>query len=54
MHPCLGNWVAIGRAVKYYSQAAHTFRAGIKCLRCSYDTLGNEKVEDFNPYAADG
>ena len=31
MHPCPGNWVAIGRAVVYYAQAAHAFSAGIKC-----------------------
>ena len=31
MNPCPGNWVAIGRVVVYYAQAAHTFSAGIKC-----------------------
>ena len=30
MHPCPGNWVAIGRAVVNYAYAAHTFSAGIK------------------------
>ena len=30
-HPCSGNWVAIGRAVVYYSRAVHAFSAGIKC-----------------------
>ena len=34
MHPCPGNWVAIGHAVVYYAQAAHTFSAGIECLYC--------------------
>ena len=31
MHPCLGNWVAIGRVVVYYAQAAHILSAEIKC-----------------------
>ena len=35
MHPCPGNWVAIGRAVVYYYWAAHTLSAGIKCPHCT-------------------
>ena len=31
MHPCLGNWVAIGRAVVYHARGDQAFRAGIKC-----------------------
>ena len=31
MHPCPGNWVAIGRAVVYYARVAHALSAGIKC-----------------------
>ena len=31
MHPCQGNWVAIGRAVVYQARAGHKFSAGIKC-----------------------
>ena len=34
MHPCPGNWIAIGRAVVYYARAAHSFSAGIKCRHC--------------------
>ena len=34
MHSCLGNCVAIGRAVVYYARAAHAFSAGIKCRHC--------------------
>ena len=36
MHPCLGNWVVIGHAVVYFSQAPPAFSAGIKCRHCSY------------------
>ena len=38
MHPCLGNWVAIGRVVVYYARATHAFSAGIKCRhsRCCF------------------
>ena len=35
MHSFLGNWVTIGRAVVYYSRAAQTLSAGIKCRHCS-------------------
>ena len=28
MYPCLGNWMAIGRAVVYYASAARTFSIG--------------------------
>ena len=31
MHPCPGNWVAIGCAVVYYARSTHTFSAVIKC-----------------------
>ena len=34
MHPCPGNWVAIGRAVVYCARAAHAFSAEIKCRYC--------------------
>ena len=36
MHPCPGNWVAIGRVVRYDAWAAHAFSAlvGIKCQHC--------------------
>ena len=34
MHPCPGNWVAIGRAVVYYARAAQAFDARIKCQPC--------------------
>ena len=34
MHPYLENRMAIGRAVVYFAQAAHTFSAGIKCRHC--------------------
>ena len=44
MHPFIGNWMAIGRAVVYYAQAAHTFSAGIKCRHCS-NSNQSEKVE---------
>ena len=36
MHPCPGNWVAIGRAVVYYARADQAFSAGIKCRHCMY------------------
>ena len=32
--PDPGIWVATGRAVVYYPQAAHAFSAGIKCRHC--------------------
>ena len=35
MHPCPKEWVAFGRMVLEYAQAAHTFRAGFKCWHCS-------------------
>ena len=34
MHPCPGNWVAIGCVVADYASAAHAFSAGIKCRHC--------------------
>ena len=34
MHPCPGNWVAIGHAVVYFARAANTLSAGIKCRHC--------------------
>ena len=34
MHPCPGNWQAIGHAVVYFGQAAYAFSAGIKCWHC--------------------
>ena len=40
MHPCPGNWVAIGCAVVYSARAAHAFSAGIKCWHCSYGFIG--------------
>ena len=36
MHPCLGNCVAIWRAVVYCAWTAHAFSAGIKCRYCTY------------------
>ena len=41
MHPCPGNFVAIGRVVVYYARASHTFSAVIKCRYCttSYMTV---------------
>ena len=34
MHPCPGNWVAIGHVVVYFARSAHAFSAGIKCQHC--------------------
>ena len=34
MHPCPGNWMAIGRPVVYLARAAHALSAGIKCWHC--------------------
>ena len=34
MHPCPRNWVAIGRMVVFYAQAANAFRVRIKCRHC--------------------
>ena len=34
MHPCPGNWVAVGPTVVYYVRAVHQFSAGIKCRHC--------------------
>ena len=31
MNLCSGNWVAIGRPVVYYAQAANAYSAEIKC-----------------------
>ena len=36
MHPCPGNWVAIGSTDVYYARAAHAFSAVIKCRYCRY------------------
>ena len=36
MSLCPGNWVAIGSAVVYHAQAAHTFSAGSICRHCMY------------------
>ena len=35
MHPCLGNWVAIGRAVVYCDRATYGPSAGIPYRHCS-------------------
>ena len=37
MHPFPGNWLAIGRAVAYYTRTAHSFSAEIKCWHCTTD-----------------
>ena len=34
MHPCPGNWVAIGSAVVYYPRAAQAFDSGIRYRHC--------------------
>ena len=34
MHPCPGNWMAIGRAVVYYDRAVQAFSAVTKCRHC--------------------
>ena len=39
IHPCPRNWVAIRRAVVYYTPAAHAFSAGIKCFALYFDVL---------------
>ena len=36
MYPCPRNWVAVGRAVVYYSIAAQAFSAGIKYRHYTY------------------
>ena len=36
MHPCPGNWVAIGRAVMYYVMDAQIMCTGIKCRHCTW------------------
>ena len=41
IHPCIVNWVAIGRAVVYYARATHTFSAGIKCRHCTIQSIRN-------------
>ena len=41
LHPCLGNWVAIGRPVVFHAQTAHAFSAGIKCRYCIEAWLGS-------------
>ena len=35
MHPCHGNWVAIGRSAVYYTWVVLTFSAGRNCLHCT-------------------
>ena len=44
IHPCPGNWVAVGRAVEYISRAALAFSAGIKCQHCTCPT---RRCKDF-------
>ena len=29
VHPCHGNWVAVGRSVVFYARAAHAISAGL-------------------------
>ena len=41
IHPCPGNWVAIGCVVVYYARAAHAFSAGIRYQPCSLG-VGNQ------------
>ena len=35
IHPCQGNWVAIGHTVVYYAGAVHAFSAIIECRHCN-------------------
>ena len=42
MRTCPGTWVAIGRPVVYYVQAAQAFRAGIIYRHCSCGTNASE------------
>ena len=53
IHPCQGNWVAIGHTVVYHARAAHAFSAGIKCRNCrSYcDEIEKRNGEDI-PYSS--
>ena len=36
LHPCLGNWEAIGLPVVYYARAVHLLSAEIKCRHCMF------------------
>ena len=46
MHPCPGNWVAIGCAVVYYARDAHAFSAGITWQE-NYDPRMVYKTKKF-------
>ena len=49
MHPCPGNWLAIGRAVAYHARAYRAFSAGIKCKHCKSltdDDKLNSTIQD--------
>ena len=43
MHPCPGNWIAIGRAVMYTAETAQAFSAGIKRRHCMLKKTGQNK-----------
>ena len=47
MHPCPGNWVAIGRAVVYSARAAHAFSAGTKCQHKSFDLQSEWYIDEL-------
>ena len=46
IHPCQGNWVAIGHTVVYYGQAANALRSGIKCRHCMLNDVSVSDLED--------
>ena len=44
MHPYLGNWIAIARAVMDCVRAAYALGAVIKCRHCRYMFYEDSKV----------
>ena len=52
MHPCPGNWVAIGRAVMYLARAAKIFSAGFKCRHCNCTTFTTTRPWGMPPIMA--
>ena len=51
MHPCQGNWVAIGRAVIYYAWAAQALRAGIKCRHSRFIVTQRDRFLQYRHFS---
>ena len=54
MHPCSGNWVAIGHMIVYFARAGHTFSVGIRCRHCTLTSTcyicSSKKMQMINSF----